>query len=271
MAAGGACFPGHTRLRRIVSRGYLILICLVSLFMLASALDSSRGWMLAGSLSFVLIVVLLTQGIKELFKRKKAPRKVTFAVTIGAAFFFSFAAIGLLGWSIMGFSDLWKREPVRTISVPISDDRIWKWPLYNDPLPFTLEDLGLGSGYSDYSRELTVNRTPLLCVTDARQDSPPDGQDVPALSYQIADVSLPWLYELCFRDYLNQRWDSAFRLCDEPAWEANAVYRVFWEDEPGNTWLVCYDRQILYLTLHGAELSPEQMTVISRKLAAYCD
>ena len=123
------------------------------------------------------------------------------------------------------------------------------WEVYDDPIPLRIEDLA-DTNYSQWSTEARVNSSFLLTHGTYSQRPRMDALDQPDLDYELVTVKVPFLYDLCRRDFISwverdndqlprEYWDE-YRLIDAPAWGAEEVYQRYHSGEPVNQFLVCW-------------------------------
>ena len=135
-------------------------------------------------------------------------------------------------------------------------------------LPLALEDLGIPEEGLVSTWE--SRSSPLVAFRAGEQSGPYDS-GLPWLRYEVSDVKLPMLFDLCLDGYLD-RYDNEygrltggrFRPLNDPAWDAE-VWQV-WDDEgPWPYYLACKDGRIVWLMTDDF-LTPEQTKTASEKL-----
>lgn len=103
-----------------------------------------------------------------------------------------------------------------------------------------------------------------------KKNSSLDGQNAPGLNYSITDVKLSGLFDICLDNYLEMYyydWEEKmyFRQTDDPAWQADEVYQLYFLDEAMDEYILCWGKRIVYINF--AEIpTVEQIAVVEEKL-----
>lgn len=164
------------------------------------------------------------------------------------------------------------RHPVEVDTYTTPEGYPDTFDIYRDPLPLRVEDL-MDTDYDRYSYRWTADSTFLLSHYVGSQSARPSGNIAPEIYYTITDVKLPALFELCLADrqktyhyyFADERRVS--RQTDDPQWQADAVYRLYYDNEPLNDYLLCWGSRIV--TIHfDFSPTPQQITVAAQKLRA---
>lgn len=213
--------------------------------------SASRGMLLlllGCFLSFGL-VFLLIHGARQLLKRRNAPKAVNLAVTIVLALVLYFALMaGLTAFTLkQGSGWLTGRSPAETYEA-----HGMTWQVHHDPIPLRVEDLtGLVS--EDWSTTADVSRSPLLTHREYEQRARLDAaEDLPDLSYEIVEIHVPALYDLCRQDLLTKYWYNTLEeyrdnyLPIDPAlWGAEEAYQLHsYDGTPSHYYLLCWEDRL---------------------------
>lgn len=190
---------------------------------------------------YMLVLMAVVQGVKQLLKRKKVSRGVNRAVTLTVDVVLAFgmmAAIvfGTLRATQSGMLDRYGKPE----TLPLTLAALW-----GDELP-----------KADYTPRWTEDSSPLVAVYDGSEWAYPteEGIPVPSLDYTVTVIKLPALYGRCRAQRLAEQTDeshidSAQRICvpcDAAPWGANEAWQVGWQDTGLNDrYLLCYDRNII--------------------------
>ncbi|MCH5187837.1 MAG: DUF2812 domain-containing protein [Oscillospiraceae bacterium] len=263
----------HSRIQKIIFATVMIGFAywLLNIVLLGKPIMRTVG------LLMVLIIaaqLVLVNGVKELLKRKKAPRGVTRTLTFLSSFVFAFAMMGAITFSVLRASQSGYFE---------RDQETYEYngatfTVYKDEIPLTVEDL-INIQYDGYVRSRTGDESLLLGRFVMRQHPRFDAEnykDMPALEYTITEVKLPFLYEFCKNSLLNERKDEVadgqvvfaehYEQADAAPWQANEAYQLYWSSGYLNKYLLCYDKRIVEITFFW-EPTAEQMAIVADKLS----
>lgn len=266
----GAPLP-ELRSARTLTLLVLGLIGLELVLMLA-VYSTSRGMLLlllGCFLSFGL-VFLLIHAAQQLLKRRHVPRAVNLAVTVVLALVLYFALMAALTAFTLKQGSGWLtgHSPVETYEA-----HGMTWQVHHDDIPLRIEDLtGLVS--EDWSTTAEASRSPLLTYREYEQRARLDAaEDLPDLSYEIVEVHVPALYDLCKQDLLAQYWYNTpeeYRdnyLPIEPAlWGAEEAYQLHsYDGTPSHSYLLCWEDRLVKVHFWWAP-TPEQMALAGEVL-----
>jgi hypothetical protein len=274
---GGACAESSSGYRKTFCffAGFVIVLLALAI---SPFVTSNQGNIWGGVLVIInmAVIIILTFTIKNALKRAEVSRKVNLAVTAVCCVILSIVLTGATGWCITrGISAGWlgNRQPNETYTITRHNGSTYTWNIFHNSLPLKVEDLQ-NVDYDHYSYEWTERESFLLAQYIARQSSFPDGMLAPELNYSIVDVKLPCLFDLCLNDYLNMYnydWKKSennrryFQQTDAPAWQADAVYQLYQQDEAREEYVLCWDSRIVYINLEE-EPTVEQINIITEKL-----
>lgn len=275
---GGTCAEsggGYKKLFYVLTG---VIAVLFALAVPAFTAASTRGYIASGIIGAlnVTVIIVLVLTIKNALKRAEASRKVNLSVTVVSCVVLSIVLTGVTTWFIIrNASAGWSgHQPAATYTTIQPNGATHTWDIYHDPLPLQVEDLQ-DVAYSHYSYKWTARESFFLAHYVARQDSFPDGQFAPELSYAIADVKLSALFDLCLTYYLNLYHDEQnlpeedrrfFRLTDDPAWQADAAYQLYRHDESSGEYVLCWGSRIVHIRFDEIP-TPQQIAIAVEKLS----
>lgn len=182
-------------------------------------------------------------------------------------------AAGILSWELGWEKSVWKEkldpQPVDTY---LSKDGI-EWDVYGDPIPLRVEDMK-ETEETVYSYKWTRKDESILAKCYAAAQREREETNAPELYYQIVEVRLPVLYDLCLNGLQQDDWwveDEEFFPIEDERWQADRVYRKYAvagaEKTPLNEYLICWDRFLVRIALDW-EPNSEDIKVIREKLSA---
>lgn len=250
------------------------IICVLVVFSMST---QRFGWGGILGIAAITVLIALVLAIKNVLKRAKVSQKVNLTVTIVSCLILSILLTGAMTrCMIHGVNAGWfgDRQPEETYTTTYPNGNTRTWDIYHDPLPLKAEDLK-AVNYNHYSYEWTARESFLLAWYAARQDSFPDGQLAPELNYDIVDVKLPVLFDICLNDYLEMYhygWEDPeehkryFRQTDDAAWQADAVYQLYCQEEALEEYILCWDNRIVYINYEEIPTS-EQIAKTIEKLS----
>ena len=131
---------------------------------------------------------------------------------------------------------------------------------YDKDLPLDMEALiGVDGAVSKYkSREwlflIDIEKTEQFSVEDMTKE----------LKYDITYINYPLLYDAC-KEEIQGTWRDWYVKTDHALWGADEVYRLCYEDEPTNRYVVCWPDRIVEIYF-GWEPTDEQIAIASEKL-----
>lgn len=260
--------PSHSRIQKIILGVDLIVFATVVL-----AGDSLMKTASLIMLLYFIALLFLVNGVKELLKRKKAPRGMNRTLTWLSSFVLSFGMMGVITFGLIrasqnGFFER-DRETYEYNGATFT--------VYMDELPLMVEDL-LDIQYDGYNRERRSNESLLLGQFVIRQHPRFDAEkysEMPTLEYTITEVKLPFLYDFCKNSLLNNRKDEIvdgevvsnhYEQVDASPWRANEAYRLFWSGVYMNRYLLCYENRIIDIAFSW-EPTLGQMAIVADKLS----
>ncbi len=276
VSMGETCFESSSGYKNVFC--FIWLLTAIAIVITVFSLSARHfGWV--GILGIINVTVLIAVVfiIKNALKRARASRTVNLTVTMVSCVILSVILTGVMAWSIIrGINAglLGNHQPDETYTTILPNGSTHTWEIYHDPLPLKIEDLQ-DVDYAHYSCEWTASESFLLAWFVARQDSFPDGRNAPELRYEIVKVKLPALFYFCLKDCLdryNYDWERPeedrryFKQTDEPAWQADAVYQLFRQEEAMNEYILCWENRIVYINFDRIPTT-EQIAVAVEKLS----
>ena len=258
-AADGFFLPVRTN--RLASA--LLLGGAIFLLLFSAIGSRSRLGILLGGCALYGVTILLTGRVREMMKRRGAPKMATMVVTIGlAAIFASLSVWGMVAATIRG--NLWREHP----PAETYEFSGHTFSVYHDPLPLTVADL-TAPGDVRYSTQAEREETFLLARSSYRQDRLL-GQDplAPELDYTVVEVKAPFLAALCREAMLEEDpvFEAEYRPADPAPWGASEAWRLYRRGEPDDRYLLAWPDRLAEVQVYGMELDGARMGIIGEKL-----
>ena len=237
------------------TRGHRKLGFAIVIFMLASVVlyiaaltNSGLQFYMTTYLLIFLAGFPLVNGVKTLLKKKKVKAGTNKALTFAASFTLAFVLVGAL------------------TAVTILGIRNGAFESNQKELPITIGEL-LDVDDSDYIKS-NRNDGSILLGQDHSSQHPNTYEHSPTMSYTITEVKMPFLYDFVadtlYHHYDEWKgWDSTYEYVEVDAveWGASKAWELYEDGEPANTFLVCYDKYILEISVDW-ELTAEQKQII---------
>lgn len=277
--SGKAAGRGETGLESSSSyqKAQLIWLLLEGIAVVGTFLSLSSqylGWMgvwLIAYMALMLTVPLIRNALKWAGASKKLNLTITIISIVVLAVALSGIMTGLITRGIR--NGMFSKKPVETYTTTQSNGDTHTWEIYHDSLPLTVEDLQ-DIAYDHYSYEWTANESILLAQYVARQNSFTDGQQAPELRYTILDTKLPGVFDVCLNEYLDRYdWDPLederhYQRTDDPAWQADGVYQLYFQEEAMAEYILCWGSRIVYIRFDEMP-SASQIAIAAKKLRGY--
>ncbi len=91
----------------------------------------------------------------------------------------------------------------------------------------------------------------------------PRRSDALELEYEVVTVKAPFLYDWCLSTYLGSIGGQEIRIReyrpeDPSPWGAQAAYRLWWDGEAYDRWLLCWEDRIVELDADWALTDRQQ-------------
>ena len=258
-AADGFFLPVRTN--RLASA--LLLGGAIFLLLFSAIGSRSRLGILLGGCALYGVTILLTGRVREMMKRRGAPKMATMVVTIGlAAIFASLSVWGMVAATIRG--NLWREHP----PAETYEFSGHTFSVYHDPLPLTVADL-TAPGDVRYSTQAEREETFLLARTRYSQDTLlGEARGAPELTYTIIEVKAPFLYPRCLASVTKEDplFETQYRPAEAGPWGAAAAYQMYRHGEPTSWYLLLWEDRLAEVRLEDLPLTPQRMAVIGEKL-----
>lgn len=228
------------------------------------------------------IMLMLSHGISELLKRRKASAQTNITVTIIAIILLGFAWVGIS--TRITVSDFFEEKEEDFVLAPdeeYANDIGFIRTLYHHELPLYGEDLyevDIDFGGSVYSNYRNIYDSILLryddCESTVREDiSETTFTDV---NYAVIDVKAAFLSDYVFEHYLDRYYNGRYnrlyeyREADASLWDADEAYSLYsqdsidvWSDE--YSYLLRWGDRIVLINLDQPP-TEEQIAIIAEKL-----
>ncbi len=272
VARGGACARSHWRFHLGITYGVFIAAMVGLIGYFASLTGGSGGAVWASALLFggALAMVAASVGLLQFLKRRGLDRSAVRWGYLAGAVVIALAYCGGATLLLPLVTDAHREdghvtEPYTYLTVD-GDER--ETTLYKDPLPLTLEDLGVAAPPEavPYTCRADRDRSPLAwggaywqggAVIRAERKLPPE------LEYSITVFRWPWLRDWCLDTMAD--WDEGkdfgYVPVDSAPWGAERVYR-----RGEFAYFLVYPDRVVTLWVEGFELTEEQIAVIVEKL-----
>ncbi len=239
---------GHRKL------GFAIVVFMlvsVVLYLISLANTGLQFYMTAYLLIF-LAGFPLVNGVKAFLKKKKVKAGANKALTFAASFTLAFVLMGAL------------------TAVTILGIRNGAFESDLKELPFTIGEL-LDVDDSNYLK--TRGKEDSIILGQYRSSQHPNTYEhSPAMQYTITEVKMPFLYDfvvdtLCHHYDEWKGWNSTYEYkeTDATVWGAKKAWELYRNGESDHTFLVCYDRYILEISVDW-ELTAEQKQLIGNTI-----
>ena len=225
-------------------------------------------------MTFAVLVgmIALVNGTKVLMQKMEFDAETTRIATWSAVLLGTVMAIGIL---LFGIFD-WPAAPsAQKEGYVTTYEYLGRTHyIYDDPIPLTLEQLGIDAEYENRSRVQDVTKSMLITVYNGQEVAPwgMPVQNLPELYYTITIPKLNLLLDACVEDVLNdRRIDNLYgisREVDGELWQAKCVFERVQEENSNVHYTVVWEDRILEILL---PMSPndEQIHVIIEHLKTY--
>ena len=214
--------------------------------------------------------------VKEFLRRRNVPRKVNVAITMGSVFVVIIAVLVGVVTAVIKYDLPINPKQTRPVGSYMTEHG-FEIDIYEDDVPLRVEDF-IATEYTDYSVRNRKSQSFLLAKYEISQDATINRQNVPEIIYDVADVKRGWLYDWCFEkvfddidetDRTDLPVEYRYTLIEQndPAWNADRVYRVQYEGQYLNKWLICWDNKIVEIKFYNCgQLTDSQKTIIGQKI-----
>ena len=240
----------------------------VTLMLVVLALPGS-GTSTAASLLWIVFYLMMFAsvcGLRDHLRRIGASRTVNLLAIIVATTMLTVGGVALFTKLLIGGHLPGSRKPVGEYT-PQSG---WTREVYQDPLPLTLQQLGVTADVA-WSCEAERTATVLLARTAYRQWPLTEDYSVPDLAYTVTEVRVPALYDWCEQALLAEEQDERepggfiftnhYEPTDPAPWGAQAAYQLHFSEGTVNRYLLCYPSCFVELRLEDPPTAEQQATV----------
>lgn len=265
--AGGACVRLGPGCRRTAWGALALLLVLTAAFLLTSLRYSQENDLLFFLVYMVLfaLLVLAVQGTKNLLRRRGVSRGKNMAATLAVDVVLAFALVGGLTWAALRFGWFSGGEGETYIY------QNQEWDVRPADLPLTAADL-TGRPVEHTRRNIWREGTVFLSHPKYWETALVDGE-LYFLDYEIWDIRIGWLYEPVLRDLLGAEKHTGIPLMerryvqeDAAPWGAEAAWRQYWNETPGDRWLLCWPDRIVSIRLDSVPPTAEEMALAGARL-----
>lgn len=272
VAQGGPCAPssGYRWLARIFWPLYGVAL-LGSVLAFVTEGSPQILPVLLLYLAGLVLLILLVRGVKEGLRRRGVNKSTNKALTVAADVLGAVVLVG--GFSALIFWGITQQGWFLDQPAAVYEIDGFQFKIYHDDLPLTVEDL-TGLELENYSYERTEYNSPLLGYLRGSQwYLSIAGTGEPGLSYEVVTVRAPFLYDWCLSEYLEEYEkypDREYRPEDPYPWNAQAAYRLWWDGEADDRWLLCWEDRIVelnadwVLTDQQKEITAERLTNLTK-------
>lgn len=258
-----AAVPRSYRIINLLPTVILVLICLVPLPLEFLTRNTQSGLYLAVNAIAAVLSASLAWGTNRILKKRGCD-----GYTRAAAVILGLLALLALSSGVVEGLNLSERIRLSGQETPSYTWDGQEWDLEPRPLPLTLEDL-TGENWPHVRRTVRAEgRTPFASETSyieaaAREDGARAG-----LHYVLTDVPNDRLRRAVLDDIREGPSYLEYRPEDPGPWGAETAWRLKYPD--GRTtgeWLIQWPGRVAALRVEGWDLTPEQKTLISARLA----
>ncbi len=244
-------------------------VMLLELEFLLTTMESLLAQTMGIMFGEILCVIVIGQCLIRLMKR--------FKFSAGTNKLVSMVTVSLLTIVVIGGTTAYMmtREIPAEPGVETYEFRGSTFEIHHDDLPLTVKDL-IEPDYDRYSYELSRENSIFMTTQNAVQSSRM-GETAATIRYDIYDIHLPAIFEVCFQDILHSydkfnNFDDAgnitndsYQAVDAALWGADAAYCRYSGGLPTNKFLLRYDQRIVEITFDW-QPTPEQMAIVGQSL-----
>lgn len=246
----------------------LLAVLLLTGLLCFCSIGGSLRWLWALSFGYIIALVLLVNGVKNLLKRWKVSRNLNLTLTLVVDVVLAVAMMAVMVHTILqtGGSTLFDHTDAETYVY-----QGVTYTLHQDTLPLTLEDL-IAIDYDGFVREGDTSESIFLSVLRAYQHPRWDDEsatNIPSLEYNLVTVKMPFLYGLC-RDALLEKYDPKgdvrlphnvqYQSIDPTPWGAFEAYQLT-RETPMLHYLLCYDGRLVEIILDFVPTAEQMQTI----------
>lgn len=258
----------ETKGSTLVDKIALIVLTIVFVFWISSMFRDAHSLYIIGY-SFVVMGIFLAAvfGVKALMKKWKFSREINRIITFGSAVVGTVLVMIVLMHGVMyGGLDADAQEIPDNVVGTYEYNGSIRYA-YDDPIPLTLDDLGIEANYENRSRVQDVQSSILIAVYNAQEIAPRGmAEDAPELYYTLTIPRFGFLMELCIEDILEDRrirnLYGESREIDPSVWQAEQVYEHIPDGQPSGRYTVIWEDRILEITFPAPPTDDQIKTVV---------
>ena len=267
--SGGRCVT-LTRWNHWVTKGLILLSFFAVVLAFVTIYPLSDRIYVMVRIGLFLFMVAICSWLRVWMKKRKVNQSFSTLVIVAVGVV---CAAGILSWKLGWEKSVWKEKlDPQPVDIYLSKYGI-EWDVYDDAIPLRVEDMK-ETEETVYSYKWTRKDESILAKCYAAAQRERGEANAPELYYQIVEVRLPVLYDLCLNGLQQDDWwveDEEFFPVEDERWQADRVYRKYVvggaEKTPLNEYLICWDRFLVRISLDW-EPDSEDIKVIREKLSA---
>ena len=245
-----------------------LLGVVVTLMLVVLTLPES-GTSTAASLLWIVFYLMMFAsvcGLRNHLRRIGAPRAVNLLAIVVATTMLTVGGVAFFTKLLIGGHLPGSRKPVGEYTTQYG----WTQEVYQDPLPLTLQQLGVTADVA-WSCEAERTATVLLVRTEYRQWPLTEDRSIPDLAYTVTEVRVPALYSWCEQALLAEEQDERepggyifinhYEPTDPAPWGAQAAYQLHFSEGAVDRYLLCYPTCFVELRLEEPPTAAQQAAV----------
>jgi len=244
----------ETKGRNWLEKIVLIAVTAVFVFWLGSILGDAHSLYIVGY-SFVVMGVYIAAifGAKALMKKLKVSREANRIVTFGSVVVGTVLVMIVLVHGAMNSNIDTDEQKISDHVVSTYEYNGRNYYVYDEPIPLTLEMLGVDDEYDNRSRVQDKVSSVMLTVYNGQEIARLGTDNVPELYYTLTIPKFGFLMELCAEDVLDDRRIRSrygeSREIEPDVWQAEQVYEYVLDGKNSGYYTVIWEDRILEITL----------------------
>ena len=236
-------------------KGSILLFCLLPFLLLLIGFRDRYQMLILGSFP-LLAVLLMSRPWLKWVKSRGHSRRFNGIVGVGGAVLMNFAALVLLGVTVIKAPGSFDgHEPVGSFEMSSG----WEWEVYADELPLRLEDFQEELPPISWSTEKRGEESLLAAQYDYTQWPLSQDLELPDLHYRLTTAKVPALFPLFKKKALERYEDRVmdescteidhFEPIDPAPWGADESYQHLWNTGFLRHYLLIYGHTLVDLNL----------------------
>lgn len=256
------------RSNRLFNGIIYVLVGLVLVLMVSSF--QNRLGFLALSFLPVILATVVTVWVTNTMKEAGVSKKKNLAATMATAMLMTFLTLGAITYISIHFHLVNPGKPVGTYEAYGR-----AWDVYDEDLPLEIEDL-TDTEQKEWSKEMDGNGSLFASQYHYRQWPLSEKPNIPELRYEITEVKVPFLFDLCLNGLLNHQkdkvqdgevvWINHYEPADPAPWGADNAWQIRGDYGLTSEYLLCYGNTIINLNLWETP-TKQQMKIIGETFA----